>query len=364
MATNGVQASAHGRSRWQLMPAACDVSVTNACNAACDFCSFARNKHRVERRRWIDRGGLARALPILYRRGIRYLNFQGGEPLMHREIQQLVADARAAGMRPTIITNGWFLPQKLPGLIAAGLNSLLVSIDSHSMALHENNRGLPGLGQRLGAGLKLAREAGLSPIASVTMSRLVEYDKLPELLKPLGFDAVTFCYPRRAALGSSSLIYEQNSDLLKFEDGELIAALSEIRALKRNFRVLNSSAALGEIERHIRGEPECFPCVGGHKYFYLDWDLNIWRCEDWKEPMGSVFDFERIPDQRDRCTACMISCYRDTSVLMHAGIALADAARALAQGRVEQATGLLARRSVGRSLGAVTENLGQLTRML
>ena len=66
----------------RLVPAVCDISVTDICNATCDFCSFARDKDVVRDRRWIDRGRLAQALPILHRRGIRYVNFQGGEPLM------------------------------------------------------------------------------------------------------------------------------------------------------------------------------------------------------------------------------------------------------------------------------------------
>ena len=51
-------------------------------------------------------------------------------------------------------------------------------------------------------------------------------------------------------------------------------------------------------------------CIGGYKYFYIDWNLDIWRCEAWNEPMGSVFDLDHIPDQREPCNACMMACYR------------------------------------------------------
>jgi MoaA/NifB/PqqE/SkfB family radical SAM enzyme len=349
--------------RWQFLPAACDVSVTNACNASCDFCSFARDKHLTGARRWIDRAGLARALPILYRRGIRYVNFQGGEPLMHSEIEGLVGDARAAGMRPAVITNGWLLPEKIQRLIAAGLHTLLVSLDSHSLAEHERNRGLAGLGERIRHGVAIARGAARPAIASVTISRLVDYEALPELLEGLGFDAVTFCYPRREPLASSSLIYGEDCALIAFSDAELIANLDAIEGLRRRFRVMNSRAALEEMRRHIRGVPERFPCVGGRKYFYLDWNLDIWRCEAWPRPLGSVFAFAEIPDCRDRCTACMTACYRDTSVLMHAALAAADAAGALAHGRPHQAARLLIRPSVAQSLGAAAQNLRQLARM-
>ncbi len=95
------------------LPAVCDVSVTNVCNANCDFCGFARDKTLVGPRRYIDAEAFARALPILRRRGIRYLTFQGGEPLVHPAIARLVSDASSAGMRCAVITNGWFLPRHI-----------------------------------------------------------------------------------------------------------------------------------------------------------------------------------------------------------------------------------------------------------
>jgi MoaA/NifB/PqqE/SkfB family radical SAM enzyme len=349
----------NGRAR-RLVPAICDVSITNACNAACDFCCYARDKNIVTQKRWIDRSEFARALPILHRRGIRYLNFQGGEPLLHPEIDGLVADTHAAGIRPTIITNGWLLPQKIDGLIAAGLSTLLVSIDSHSLREHERNRGLEGLGERVRVGLAAARRNGIPTLASVTVSRLVQYDLLPDLLNWLGFDGVTFSYPRLEPLGSSSLVYNPNSALIQFGREELVQALEAIKSLKKRFKVLNPVAGIEDIQRHVRGEKERFACVGGHKYFYLDWNLSIWRCEAWSKPMGSVFDLDGMPDCRDHCTACMMSCYRDTSVLMHAGMAIEDAMSAAARGHLGEAVRVLARRSVANSLKSVVAQTGQI----
>jgi len=347
----------------RLVPAVCDVSVTNVCNAACDFFSYARDKDVVRERRWIDRSALARALAILYRRGIRYLAFQGGEPLLHPDIIAMVRDVRALGIRPALITNGWLLPQHIEALVAAGLGTLLVSIDSHSMAAHEANRGLRGLGERIRVGLSLAGEHRLMRLACVTVNRLVDYDRLPDLLTRFGFDAVTFSYPRHERLGSSSLVYSEKSELVAFERDELLRALDAIAAMKERFPVMNPAASIADIKRHVRREPERFPCVGGHKYFYLDWNLDIWRCEAWSEPLGSVFDLERVEDQRDHCTACMMTCYRDTSVLMHAGLAVAGAVTAMASGHLLEATRVLFRRSVAESLRSVAAESATIARL-
>jgi hypothetical protein len=210
----------------------------------------------------------------------------------------------------------------------------------------------------------VANQEGIPTFASVTVSRLVQYEALPAVLEDLGFKAAIFSYPRQKPFGSSSLVFSESSSLIDFKTSELIDALDRIKTLKRRFRILNPSASIEDIQRHLRGEEEIFPCIGGHKYFYLDWNLDIWRCEAWSEPLGSVFDLDAIEDRRDRCNACTMACYRDNSVLMHAGVALEDAAVALAKGRLGEAFRAVFRRSVASSLFAAAGSAPEVLRLL
>jgi len=337
-----------------FLPAICDVSVTNVCNAACDFCGFARDKNLAGARRYLDLAGFSRALPILRRRRIRYMTFQGGEPLVHPDIVALVQAASRGGIECGLITNGWFLPDYIEPLAAAGLRRLLVSIDSNSMPKHELNRGLVGLRRRIADGIARARTLGIPTSASVTVSRLVDYEALPETLEQLGFHAVTFSYPNREPFASNSLVYSEHSALLDQEPSELLEALAAIRRMKKRFRVLNPSVSLDEVARSIRGEEQLIPCIGGHKYFYLDWNLDIWRCEAWTQPLGSVFDLDQFPDQRDVCNACRMACYRHASALMYGAIAVTDSAQALVRGNLPGAIRSLFQRGVAQSLWALS----------
>lgn len=344
-----------------FIPAVLDFSVTDFCQADCDFCGFARSKMRGKPRRFADSAAFTSALPILARRGIRYLNFQGGEPLLHPRIITMVAATRQAGLKPSLITNGWKLPERANALADAGLQNLLVSIDSADMAAHDRNRGLRGGSGRIERGVARIKARGVPVVASVTVSKLVDFDALPATLRRLGFDAVTFSYPRKEPFGSSSLVYGDHSDLVDFTDEELDVALEAILRLKRRFPVLNPAASIRDIQRHVRGAAEHFACIGGFKYFYMDWRLDLWRCEAWREPAGSVFDFDRIADDRTPCTACIMSCYRDTTVLMHAGVAAADAAEALARAKPLAAARAFLTPSVAESIGATVAELGLLT---
>ncbi len=103
------------------------------------------------------------------------------------------------------------------------------------------------------------------------------------------------------AVRSTSLVYGEGSDLVDLDRDELLAALDSIARLRKYFPVLNSRASLAEVARYVRGEPQTVPCIGGYKYFYLDWNLDIWRCGAWSDPLSSVFDLDRIPDQREPC---------------------------------------------------------------
>jgi hypothetical protein len=175
--------------------------------------------------------------------------------------------------------------------------------------------------------------------------------------------STTLRFPIRAVtpLGSTSLVYGE-SPLIDLDRDELLAALDAISRLRKRFPVLNPPASLAEVARYVRGERQAVPCIGGYKYFYLDWNLDIWRCEAWNEPLGSVFDLDRIPDQREPCNACMMACYRNASMLMHAAVAATDAGRALAAGEIGSAVASLFRRSVAQSLWALIEETSKMRR--
>src|SRR5437764_606508 len=130
-------------------PALCNIAVTNSCNATCDFCNFANGKVAHKDLRWIEGSRLNAALQILHGRGIRYISFFGGEPLLHPDIAEMIALSIEKGMGTALITNGWLLPAKLDELVASGLKTIYISIDAASIEAHEANRGLRRLSERI-----------------------------------------------------------------------------------------------------------------------------------------------------------------------------------------------------------------------
>jgi hypothetical protein len=114
---------------------------------------------------------------------------------------------------------------------------------------------------------------------------------------------------------------------VSYSRDELLSVFENIKTMKArsDFPVVNPRESLDEMQRHLRGERQKFGCLGGHKYFYLDWHLDLYRCHFWEKPMCSVYEWDDSKLIRDGCRRCMIDCYRDPSVLQHVAINASDA---------------------------------------
>jgi MoaA/NifB/PqqE/SkfB family radical SAM enzyme len=338
-------------------PGYLQFAITNICNADCDFCGFARSKFDPKVRRSVTLAEARDVIDICIKNHIGYLLFVGGEPMVHREIRTMTRYAAERGMRPMICTNGGlWTEENMRGLADDGLSSVIMSIDAHDIGKHEQNRGLPDVCRKIQRANEFFRSAGVQTTASVTASRLIEdYAQLPPFLESLGFRSCTFSYPL-TTLGSSYLSFS-DSGLVNYNREELIEVFEKIKRMKRDsrFPVVNPSESLSEMQRHLRGERERFGCLGGHKYFYLDWNLNLYRCHFWETPMCSIYDFDASKLIRDGCTRCMIDCYRDPSVLQFIAVNASDAWHNVKRGKlIAAAKNVLDRRNL-TSLRAVWE---------
>ncbi len=339
-------------------PGYLQFAITNICNADCGFCGFARSKFDPAARRSVTLQQARDVIEIAARNDIGYLLFVGGEPMVHRDIRAMVRCAADAGIRPMICSNGaLWTDENMRGLADNGLSSVIMSVDAHEVGRHEHNRGLAGVCARIARANAMFRSLGIPTTASITASRLIDdYDKLPDFLRSLGFDSCTFSYPL-TTLGSSYLSFS-GSELVNYRVEELIGVFERIKRMKRRsgFPVVNPTESLTDMQRHLKGQPERFGCLGGHKYFYLDWNLNLYRCHFWETPMCSIYEFDASRRIRDGCTRCMIDCYRDPSVLQFVAVNASDAWQSFKRGHwLRAARHVLDRRNL-TSLRAVWED--------
>ncbi len=320
-------------------PGYLQFAITNVCNAKCDFCGFAVDKFDPKRRHSVSLKEARDVIDIALKNHIGYILFVGGEPLVHKDLGPMVRYAAERGIHPMICTNGsLWTDQNMRSLANDGLSSVIMSIDSHDIVRHEKNRGLPDVCRKIKKANASFADLGIQTTASVTASKLIDdYEKLPPFLEELGFNSCTFSYPL-TNLKSSYLSFS-DSNLVNYSTEELIGVFEKIKEMKRRsgFPVVNPTESLTEMQRHLKGQPERFVCLGGHKYFYLDWNLDLYRCHFWETPMCNIYEFDQSKLIRDGCTRCMIDCYRDPSILQHVAINASDAYQSLKKGNFIQA---------------------------
>jgi cyclic pyranopterin phosphate synthase len=111
------------------------ISVTDRCNFRCTYCMpkevFDNNYQYLPHAEVLSFEEITRVARVAVAQGVQKIRLTGGEPLMRRGIEELVAMLAAIpGIDLTLTTNGSALKAKAVALKAAGLNRLTVSLDS------------------------------------------------------------------------------------------------------------------------------------------------------------------------------------------------------------------------------------------
>jgi GTP 3',8-cyclase len=111
------------------------ISVTDRCNFRCVYCMpaevFGRDYRFLDRKELLTFEEITRLARAFVAHGVEKIRITGGEPLVRRDLERLVAQlAELDGLDLTLTTNGSLLPQKAQALAGAGLRRITVSLDS------------------------------------------------------------------------------------------------------------------------------------------------------------------------------------------------------------------------------------------
>jgi len=140
------------------------VSVTDRCNFRCTYCMPAGGLEWMPRSEVLSFEELARLVGVFVGLGVRTVRLTGGEPLLRRGLDELVAQLSATGVTDlSMTTNGFLLASKAKGLAAAGLRRVNVSVDSllrHRFKAMTRRDALDAVME----GLAAAERAGMAPV--------------------------------------------------------------------------------------------------------------------------------------------------------------------------------------------------------
>lgn len=344
-------------------PGYVQFAITNLCNARCGFCNFALDKFDPKNGVNVTLQQAKDSIDIFAKNDLTFLLFVGGEPMLHPDLYDMIRYAKSKDMVPMLCTNASFLtPANIDKLADAGLSSCVISIDAATEKEHEDNRGLHNVCAKIKEANQSFKKHKIQTTASITMSRLIkDYSAIPPFVEGLGFHSITFSYPLQT-LGSSYLGFS-DSGLVSYTSDELVALFDKVKELKSKFHIVNPMASLEDMQRFVKKQTQLFPCLGGLKYFYLDWNLNMYRCHHWATPMCHINDFNSTKLIRDGCTACMIDCYRDSSVLQYNAIAISDSLQYAKRGHLIKSAKTIFDKRTFKSLKSVFQDLSWISHL-
>jgi cyclic pyranopterin phosphate synthase len=152
------------------------ISVTDRCNFRCVYCMpkevYGRDYQFLERRELLTFEEIARLARIFAAHGVEKVRITGGEPLVRREVERLIAMlARIPGLDLTLTTNGALLASKAEALAAAGLRRVTVSLDSLDDDVFRAMNDVDFPLERVLAGIDAASAAGLPVKINMVVKR-------------------------------------------------------------------------------------------------------------------------------------------------------------------------------------------------
>ena len=202
------------------------ISLTERCQCRCVHC-YARGREgrapdeldTAEVKSLIDQGR---------RLGAAYVVFSGGEPLLRKDIAELVAYAHRKGLITRINTNGLlFTPENTARLRRAGLTQAGVSIDDPDPETHDRLRGLPDAFAKTLEGIRNLKANGiLCQIQTYASRRLIPegLEKVVALGRELGVFYVYFFFPTASGAWACSF-----DEVLTAEEREEVRKLADVR---------------------------------------------------------------------------------------------------------------------------------------
>jgi len=145
------------------------ISVTDRCNFRCIYCMpkgvFGKDYPFLKRPELLSFEEITRLVRLFASHGVRKIRITGGEPLLRRGVETLIAELAAiGGLELTLTTNGVLLPRMAQRLRDAGLDRITVSLDALDEATFRLMNDVDFPVSDVLAGIEAAEKAGFGPL--------------------------------------------------------------------------------------------------------------------------------------------------------------------------------------------------------
>src|SRR5882757_8571480 len=281
-------------------PLLAHIIPTRRCNLACEYCNEYDDFSKP-----VPTGAMFQRVDKLAALGTSVITISGGEPLLHPDLDQIIARVRERGMIAGMITNGYLLTaDRIQRLNRAGLEWLQISIDNVNPD-DVSKKSLKVLDKKLQL---LAEHADFHVNINSVVGGGVSNPQ----------DALTIG-KRALALGFSStvgIIHDGQGQLQALKDDER-AIYYEMKQLeRRSFTRINAFQ-----DNIAQGRPNQWRCRAGARYLYICENGLVHYCSQQRGYPGTPLENYTTADiRREYVTEkscaphCTVSCVHQVSI--------------------------------------------------
>lgn len=174
----------------EYLPRLIALELTRSCNLDCVHCRASASKGSYPNE--LETQEIFKILEEISKLSKPVLILTGGEPLLRKDLLEIVRKAKDLGLKPVLATNGTLLTQKLAlELKESGIARVSISLDGGTSETHDSFRGVPGAFEGALKGIEILREVKLPFQINTTITSLnyKELPKIHQLAKSLGASA-------------------------------------------------------------------------------------------------------------------------------------------------------------------------------
>ena len=313
--------------RFRCRPVWVTFDVTWNCNCRCEYCNYWKERHED-----LPLDQVQRVIEHLRRLGVMYLGISGGEPLLRRDIVDIVECGLKSGMYVGINTNGTVgREETLKALMERGIDTICFSIDGATAATHERfrkNCPFDKVVRSIEAAVRIRNEGQyatqISTNTVVHRGNVDEIEAISRFRTTLGVDRNNFQPVVTADLGD-----RKGAIAFSAEDQGL---LERVKTILKNLPDGNLSGYIDLITDYYAGggQSRKMACFAGRAFAYVDPAGTLYPCSVLLEPLAKLAgdggtESLRSPEARavmhraaeQRCKGCSLVCYMERNVMLN-----------------------------------------------
>ena len=287
------------------VPFFCGHKLTYNCNLRCKMCPFWKRisqDSNLEQEKAI--------LKQIYNSGAVGVAFEGGEPLLRRDLVDILAFSRSLPLHTSLITNGTLLEAKI-GKIAKYINGVVyVSLDGLEKT-HDAIRGVSGSFRKAMQGIEAAKEKVSVTINATLMAENIdETESLVELARALGIKiSVAVAHEYCNANASSPAIDKVPKTAcrlieMKREGYPIVNSIGYLKVMAKEKKWRCKPWAMVNIDPNGN---VVLPC-----YVHNDYASSTSIFEGGIKGAVSGFNWKKI----EKCQKCSLHCYVEPSLVL------------------------------------------------